>query len=301
MNWLTFLREEDIQVFTSSQDEFNASCCIYIFSYNIASRMAGILNRRGVKMIIVDETHFLKSRDSLRAKNLVPILMRCKRVLLLSGTPILARPAEIYNQLRILRPDVFLTFNDFGKRYCNPRESYYGVDWSGSRNKRELHMLIERNIMIRRLKSEVLTDLPAKRRQKIAISTDSNQVKKIHWMLKKIKNWQDKIGSKGENVFGAIQNDFDAFVKNQGMEDATVARLDDKYAYLVNCYGLTGLAKIKGILEFTETLLTTTPCWTRSNSRQSARKFHTSESMARSNNKSGTKLSGSSRPTQSAS
>lgn len=34
-----------------------------------------------------------------------------------------------------------------------------------------------------------------------------------------------------------------------------MARLDDKYAYLVNAYGLTGLAKIKGILEFTETLL----------------------------------------------
>jgi SWI/SNF-related matrix-associated actin-dependent regulator 1 of chromatin subfamily A len=48
-------------------------------------------------MIIVDEAHFLKSRDSLRAKNLVPVIMRSKRVLLLSGTPILSRPAEIYN------------------------------------------------------------------------------------------------------------------------------------------------------------------------------------------------------------
>lgn len=39
------------------------------------------------------------------------------------------------------------------------------------------------------------------------------------------------------------------------MEDPTISRLDDKYAYLVNAYGLTGLAKIKGILEFTDTLL----------------------------------------------
>jgi SWI/SNF-related matrix-associated actin-dependent regulator 1 of chromatin subfamily A len=75
-----------------------------------------------------------KSRDSLRAKNLVPVLMRTKRVLLLSGTPILARPAEIYNTLRILRPDVFYSFNEFGIRYCNPKESYYGIDWSGSKN-----------------------------------------------------------------------------------------------------------------------------------------------------------------------
>ena len=32
----------------------------------------------------------------------------------------------------------------------------------------------------------------------------TNQVKKIHWMLKKIKNWQDKIGRKGENIFGGV-------------------------------------------------------------------------------------------------
>jgi len=39
------------------------------------------------------------------------------------------------------------------------------------------------------------------------------------------------------------------------MDDPNIARLDDKYAYLVNAYGLTGEAKIKGILEFTETLI----------------------------------------------
>lgn len=103
-------------------------------SYNIATRLAGILGRKEFKIHIVDEAHYLKSRDSLRAKNLVPVLMRSKRIILLSGTPILAKPSEIYNQLRILRPDVFNSFNEFGRRYCNPKESYYGIDWSGSKN-----------------------------------------------------------------------------------------------------------------------------------------------------------------------
>ena len=134
MNWLTFLREEDIQVFTSAQDEFNSQCCVFILSYNIATRLAGILGRRAYKIIIVDEAHYLKSRDSLRAKNIVPVLMRTKRILLLTGTPILARPAEIYNLLRILRPDVYHSFNEFGKRYCNPKDAHFGIDWSGSKN-----------------------------------------------------------------------------------------------------------------------------------------------------------------------
>ena len=174
MNWLTFMREEDIQVFTSAQDEFNSQCCVFILSYNIATRLAGMLSRKAFKIIIVDEAHYLKSRDSLRAKNIIPVLMRTKRILLLTGTPILARPAEIYNLLRILRPDVYHSFNGFGKRYCNPKEAHFGIDWSGSKNQRELHMVIERSFMIRRLKSQVLKELPSKRRQKIAISTDSN-------------------------------------------------------------------------------------------------------------------------------
>ena len=127
-------------------------------------RLAGILGRKNYKIIIVDEVHFLKSRESMRSKNLVPVLMKTKRILLLSGTPILARPNELYNLIRILRPDVYYSFKEFGLRYCNPRESYFGIDWTGSGNMRELHLMLEKGLMIRRLKSEVLTELPAKRR-----------------------------------------------------------------------------------------------------------------------------------------
>jgi hypothetical protein len=36
--------------------------------------------------------------------------MRAKRCILLSGTPILARPVEMYNLARIVRPDIFYSF-----------------------------------------------------------------------------------------------------------------------------------------------------------------------------------------------
>jgi SWI/SNF-related matrix-associated actin-dependent regulator 1 of chromatin subfamily A len=39
------------------------------------------------------------------------------------------------------------------------------------------------------------------------------------------------------------------------MQDPTFSSLDDKYSYLVNAYGLTGTAKIKGIIEFMETII----------------------------------------------
>jgi SWI/SNF-related matrix-associated actin-dependent regulator 1 of chromatin subfamily A len=89
--------------------------------------------------------------------------MKIKRILL-SGTPILAKPNEIYNLLIILIPDIFFSIKEFGLRYCSPKESYFGIDWSGSSNMRELHLMLEKGLMIRRLKSEVLLELPAKRR-----------------------------------------------------------------------------------------------------------------------------------------
>ena len=71
--------------------------------------------------MIADEAHYLKSRDSKRSKNLIPILQNAKRVLLLSGTPILNKPVEIYNIMKVLRPDVMPSFKDFTIRYCNPK------------------------------------------------------------------------------------------------------------------------------------------------------------------------------------
>lgn len=73
-------------------------------------------------------------------------MKKAKRCLLLSGTPILARPNELYNLLRILRPDIFYSFKEFGLRYCNPRESYFGIDWSGSANMREVHLMLEKSV-----------------------------------------------------------------------------------------------------------------------------------------------------------
>jgi SWI/SNF-related matrix-associated actin-dependent regulator 1 of chromatin subfamily A len=82
--------------------------------------------------------------------------MKIKRIMLLSGTPILARPNELYNLLRILRPDIFYSFKEFGMRYCSPRESKYlfiyniigsfGIDWTGSANMREIHLLLEKGV-----------------------------------------------------------------------------------------------------------------------------------------------------------
>jgi len=92
---------------------------------------------------------------------------------------VLGRPADVYNLLKVLRPDLFINFFDFGLRYTNPKNSTYGVDWTGSSNERELHLLLEKTLMIRRLKSEVLQELPSKRRQKVSVPIDRKAITAI--------------------------------------------------------------------------------------------------------------------------
>lgn len=128
-------------------------------SYDLAQRRHEELKEQHFQCIIADEAHYLKSRDSKRSVNLIPILQGSKRVLLLSGTPILNRPVEIFNVMKIIRPDVTPSFREFAGRYCDPKVSDYRpnvMDYSGATCTQELHHLLQEAYMIRRLKKDVL-------------------------------------------------------------------------------------------------------------------------------------------------
>lgn len=132
LNWLTNLRPCDIQLFKKGSEKISLDCSVFIMSYDLASRRHDELRKRGFNCIIADEAHYLKSRDSKRSKNLIPILQNAKRVILLTGTPLLNRPVEIFNIMTIIRPDVAPNFKDFTNRYCQPKKTNYGLDFSGS-------------------------------------------------------------------------------------------------------------------------------------------------------------------------
>ena len=164
---------------SKNTDNIDATCSFTIVSYSLAQKLSELIDKMKFQIVIADEAHYLKSRESKRSKSLVPILTKIKRVLLLTGTPMLGKPNEIFNLIKILRPDIFIKFLDFGVRYCDPKEGPYGIDWGGNSNNRELHLLLEKALMIRRLKSEVLMELPAKRRQKVALPIDKRLTTKI--------------------------------------------------------------------------------------------------------------------------
>lgn len=114
--------------------------------------------------VVLDESHSLQDRNSKRSKCLAPLIRRANAKIFISGTPIRARPEQLYTQLSLLFPQ-FMTWSDYALRYCeNHKDERFGCwDSSGSACTTELANLIATR-SVRRLKRDVLKDLPPKRR-----------------------------------------------------------------------------------------------------------------------------------------
>jgi len=141
--------------------------------------------------LVIDESHNVKNRGMLKkdkktgkmkvqgtARTLTCQLLskKCKHVIGMSGTPIINRPIEFWPILNMIAPKVFSSYWDFGMRFCDPKPGWKGKGWnfSGASNLAELHALVK-PFMIRRLKSEVLPELPPKQRIILPIDIDNRR------------------------------------------------------------------------------------------------------------------------------
>ena len=158
---------------------------IVIVTYSLLQTRFQVANTlRDFECIIADESHNLKQINSQRCQLALPLLQASKRLVLLSGTPALNRPVELWPQLHALdaRGTFFcaynnhnhnnnkgMSYNEYTKRYCNAHRTRFGYDVKGISNAEELHACLK-SVMIRRLKSDVLHDLPSKQRTIIPVS-----------------------------------------------------------------------------------------------------------------------------------
>ena len=132
----------------------------YIVTYGLLPKLveSGNLRAGMFQVVIADESHMLKNPEAARTIAALPLLQQAKRAVCLSGTPVLSRPAEIYTTLSALLPEVFASSDwlAFAERYCNLRHGPQGLDVSGAINTRELKLILESTIMIRRLKQVII-------------------------------------------------------------------------------------------------------------------------------------------------
>ena len=137
---------------------------ILILNHEILKFWAPHLVTLNPGLVVLDECQAFSSRVSQRTKAARVLCRTAPHVLALSGTPITNRTAELWSILNLIRPDLYPAFWPFAMQFCGPKRNFWGWEFKGATNLGKLHKGLNENLMIRRLKADVLQDLPTKRR-----------------------------------------------------------------------------------------------------------------------------------------
>jgi len=167
----------------------NKNANILIVNYDILDKWFEDIQYDFFDLLILDESHYIKSSAQItiplteeerkhtrnrvryiykvnRVRAVFQVAPLCDRKVFLTGTPITNRPKEAFTSIQLLCPDEFpKSFYSYAKRYCSGGNDGYGFDANGDSHLDELQDKLRSTVMIRRLKMDVLTELPPKRRQ----------------------------------------------------------------------------------------------------------------------------------------
>ncbi len=169
LEWIPDIRESDICVLTKKKQPIGGK--IIITSYEIASALVIELCSLAPACVILDEAQYIKNTKAKRTNALVPLCRHAKNCFLLTGTPVLNRPIELFAQLVALGVMVLEDWYKYARRYCamKAKKGRFGWDDSGASNLTELNYKLKKLCMIRRLKADVLPELPPKERVRLIV------------------------------------------------------------------------------------------------------------------------------------
>ncbi len=147
----------------------------FIINYDILFAWTAEIKRIKPQVLVLDEVHYTKNNQAKRTKAAKKLGKFIPHVIGLSGTPIVNRPIEIYNAINIIDRTVFPSQWDYTEKYCACKYNGFGWDVSGASNTEELNYKLTNSIMLRRLKKDVLPDLPDKVCSYIPIELDNTE------------------------------------------------------------------------------------------------------------------------------
>lgn len=180
LNWYREIKnvtaDADVQIQMSNQEPHFGKDWTIIGYASVVKFLDEL--KKNFNCIFVDECHACKAVNnwgnpsSKRAGAVIDLAENAEYCYLLSGTPLPSHNIDLYNILKMLKCENFdfnskWAFKNFADRFCDPKQTYYGTDYSGNSNSDDLHAILS-NIMVRRLKRDVLPDLK-KQRQFIPI------------------------------------------------------------------------------------------------------------------------------------
>lgn len=199
-------------------------------------------------LFVCDEAHYLKNERSYRTRAVLgDRRVMARRRVYMTGTPIFNRPQDLWTIVHDIAPDVFPSRATFMRLY-----KVTSVEVAEKAMKSilmRLGTILRSGIMLRRLKADILKDLPPKRRHLMPVLIDERQRRALALRSNEIEN---ELRIRGAEV--AAEMDFGGAWRNGKL----ALGKSDLLARLGQLRKDLGDAKLAEVLAFADNLVQTT-------------------------------------------
>ena len=184
---------------------------IYVINYELLLKRSDDIEKVGIRTIVCDEVHNLRSKTTQKYKA-VKKLAASSTVhyrIGLSGTPIYNRGSEIWPIIDILKPGLLGSFKEFCEYFCYVNDKGKAIVLENKRA--SLRNELQKHVMLRRKKADVLKELKDKVRYKEVIAADNEfYLEELDKIWKKLEAEQKEAQtefSKSASYHRAIQSE----------------------------------------------------------------------------------------------
>ena len=164
---------------------------IYVINYELLLKRNNDLAKLGIRTLVCDEVQNLRSKTTQKYKA-IKKLAALPSVLYrigLSGTPIYNRGSEIWPIIDILKPGLLGSFKEFCGYFCYVNDKGKAIVLENKRA--SLRHELQKHVMLRRKKSDVLKELKDKVRYKEIIAADTDYyLEELNKIWKKLEDEQ---------------------------------------------------------------------------------------------------------------
>ena len=184
---------------------------IYIINYELLLKRSSDLEQVGIRTIVCDEVHNLRSKTTQKYKAVKKLaaLSTVQYRIGLSGTPIYNRGSEIWPIIDILKPGLLGSFKEFCEYFCYVNDKGKAIVLENKRA--SLRNELQKHVMLRRKKADVLKELKDKVRYKEVIASDTDYyLEELDKIWKRLEDEQKEAQtefSKSASYHRAIQSE----------------------------------------------------------------------------------------------
>jgi SWI/SNF-related matrix-associated actin-dependent regulator of chromatin subfamily A-like protein 1 len=226
---------------------------VTLINYDIVARNQTDLEQQSYSYVVLDESHKIKNHKAQRTQAILRLVtgrqaIKGKRgqydqlhagvpsVTFLSGTPQVNRPIELFTTVNTVAPWVpeFNNFWSFASRYCGAEKTSHGWDFSGHSNTQELHDLLKQTVMIRRLKQDVMHELPAKTFVTVPLEFDRGAYDAVAKAFEGTADWKQGMETLIRHGGHAAQSSAAIVALNKCREIAAYSKLDGAVEWILD-------------------------------------------------------------------